>query len=499
MATAGGARRRSVRRILRRLVTAGASYQAADVVSRLLALVTLPLYTRFLSSGDYGTAETLVMLVVLGSIPLRLGLAEAVVRYGRSDRVASVALTTVALVTTVTCLVLGAFAAPLSQLVLGYRDPAILAWTIVGLWAFTNLEMAKALLRLADRRRLYMASTLANVGLTVALTATLVIGLDQGATGLVAGNFAISAVVLLALWGTRLRRDLRLPRPRDLRARLTPLLRFGLPLVPADAAVFALNVVDRAYLLRVDSASTAGLYALAIKLASVVVIVVRGFQMALPPLAYAIDDDDEAARLCARVTTLYVVATGWLVAAVTLLARQLVGVLAAPEFARAHEALPWLALGWALLGLFSVLTVIAGRAERTARTLPAAAAGLIVNVAALVTLTGPLGLAGAGIALCAAYAAMLVVAYALVAGVFPLPLAWGRLVHATAVMTATTLVAELLLPTTGATGLVSRLAAAVLIGPSLLATGWARPAERAWLRVRVVRLSGRARPLPAGR
>jgi O-antigen/teichoic acid export membrane protein len=305
--------------------------------------------------------------------------------------------------------------------------------------------------------------------------------------------------VLLALWGTRLRRELRLPRPRDLRARLTPLLRFGLPLVPADAAVFALNVVDRAYLLRVDSASTAGLYALAIKLASVVVIVVRGFQMALPPLAYAIDDDDEAARLCARVTTLYVVATGWLVAAVTLLARQLVGVLAAPEFARAHEALPWLALGWALLGLFSVLTVIAGRAERTARTLPAAAAGLIVNVAALVTLTGPLGLAGAGIALCAAYAAMLVVAYALVAGVFPLPLAWGRLVHATAVMTATTLVAELLLPTTGATGLVSRLAAAVLIGPSLLATGWARPAERAWLRVRVVRLAGRARPLPAGR
>ena len=75
---------------------------------------------------------------------------------------------------------------------------------------------------------------------------------------------------------------------------LRPLLRFGVPTVPADATVFALNVVDRAYLLRAQSAAAAGLFALSVKLATAVIVAVRGFQLAWPPLAYSITDDDRA-------------------------------------------------------------------------------------------------------------------------------------------------------------------------------------------------------------
>ena len=45
---------------LKRLVTTGAAYQAADVVSRVFALVTLPLYLHHLTPRDYGIAETIV-------------------------------------------------------------------------------------------------------------------------------------------------------------------------------------------------------------------------------------------------------------------------------------------------------------------------------------------------------------------------------------------------------------------------------------------------------
>ena len=38
----------------------------------------------------------------------------------------------------------------------------------------------------------------------------------------------------------------------------------------------------------------------------------------------------------------------------------------------AHEALPWVALGWALYGLFLVFVTLAGRAKVTTRTFPAA-------------------------------------------------------------------------------------------------------------------------------
>ena len=78
-------------------------------------------------------------------------------------------------------------------------------------------------------------------------------------------------------------------------AALRAMLRFGLPTVPADASVYALQVADRFYLFRVYSQSAAGQYAIAIKLATVVFVAVRGFQYAWPPLAYSIESDEEAA------------------------------------------------------------------------------------------------------------------------------------------------------------------------------------------------------------
>src|SRR5690348_13664543 len=70
----------AVQSALSRLVRGGIAYQSPALVSGLLALVTLPLYTRKLSPADLGVAETVLTFIILGSIVLRGGLAEALVR-----------------------------------------------------------------------------------------------------------------------------------------------------------------------------------------------------------------------------------------------------------------------------------------------------------------------------------------------------------------------------------------------------------------------------------
>ena len=263
---------------------------------------------------------------------------------------------------------------------------------------------------------------------------------------------------------------------------IRPLLAFGIPTVPADATVFALNVVDRAYILRAQSAAAAGLFALSVKLATAVILAVRGFQLAWPPLAYSISDDREAGRFYATVATWYVVVTGYVVAGLTLLGRWVVRLLAAPEYFEAHEALPWVALGWAMYGLFLVLVTIGGRAGITTRTFPAAFAGVVVNVVVLVALVDPLGIAGAGIALVAAYAVMLVVLHLLTRNLFAVPFEWVRLAHATALLAGIAVAGELLLPGDGVVGFLTRAAALAVIPVALLVTGFVRPAELAGAR-----------------
>ena len=106
--------------------------------------------------------------------------------------------------------------------------------------------------------------------------------------------------------------------------------------------------------------AAAGIYAVAVKLATVVIVAVRGFQYAWPPLAYSITDEDEARHLYALVTTAYVIVAGLVVGGLTLLGRWVVRALTSDPFFAAHEPLPWVALGWALYGLFLVFVTIAG-------------------------------------------------------------------------------------------------------------------------------------------
>lgn len=471
---------------LKRLVTTGAAYQFGDILAKALALLTLPLYTRHLDPSAYGAAETLLTAVILSSILLRVGVGEAFVRFyfndedeARRARIARTATATVAWTTTLAVLAMLPFAGPLSTLILGHHDPLLLDCALVGLWSFTNLEMAYAQLRVDERSRTYVIASGANVAMTVTFTIVLVVFAEQGARGLLLGNFAASALVVLGLWWVlRGRVSLRV-RPADLRA----MLRFGLPTVPADASVYALQVVDRLYLFRSYSQGAAGQYAIAIKLATVVFVAVRGFQYAWPPLAYSIESDEEAGRLYAVVTTYYALATGVVVCGVALLGRWMVRLLADHRYFGAYRALPWLALGWALYGLYLVFVAISGRARVTSRNLPAALTGLVVNITLLLALVpasgAGLGIAGAGLALCGAYLAMLLVMYGLTRRLFAVGFEWRRLAQLVAILAAVAISGELVLPTNGLGGLLSRAAWLALLPAGLLAGRFFHPHELA--------------------
>jgi O-antigen/teichoic acid export membrane protein len=486
---------------LKRLVSSLAAYQVADVVSKFIAVLLLPVYTRYIDPAGYGVVELLANSVIFISIVVRFGMIEAFIRFYYSDddpqrRDALVRRTAFFLLiaTTIVSALLAAFAGPLSTLVLGHRDTTTFLVAVLGLWSFTNLELAYAVLRVDERLRLYATASLTNVFLTIAASVVLVVGLDDGARGLLLGNYGASTVVLVGLWW-RMRRRLW---PHHARVEpMAELLRFGLPTVPAEASVYALSIVDRYYIYHDRSPTLAGLYSIAVKLAGAVAFIVRAFQYAWPPLAYSVTDDVEASRLYGIVTTYYAFVAGWVVAGLTLLGRWVLRLLAAPSFFDAYKALPWVSLGWALYGLWVVFLVIAGRAKVTTRNFPAAIAGLAVNVILILALVPPLGIAGAGIALCGAYVVMLVVMYWLTRKAFRVQFEWSRLARLVVVMGGLAAAGDLVLPTHGVIGLLARGLVALAIPFVLLATGFAHQAELRQLRLLLARVR-RPYPPPAG-
>ena len=486
---------------LKRLVNSLAAYQVADVVSKFIAVLLLPVYTRYISPSGYGVVELLANGVIFASILVRFGIIEAFLRFyftdqdqARRDALARRAVRFLLVTTTLAALALAAAAGPLSRLVLGYRDTGIFLIAVLGLWAFTNLELAYGLLRVDERIRVYAAASLINVAITVAASLVLVVGLGKGPQGLLLGNYGASTLVLFGLWWTMRHRL----RPRRAGGEDLPqLLRFGLPTVAAEISVYALSIVDRYYIYHARSHAQAGLYSIAVKLAGSVAFIVRAFQYAWPPLAYSVSDDAHAARLYGLVATYYVLVSGWVVAGLALLGRWVLRLLAAPSYYGAYRALPWVALGWAMYGLWVVFLVIAGRAKVTTRNFPASLAGLIANVVLIVVLVPSLGIAGAGIALCGAYVVMLALMHLLTRRAFKAEFEWRRLLQLAVVMGGVAVAGDLLLPTHGAVGLLPRAAAFLAIPALLYLTRFAHPQELGQARALVQRLR-RSAARPAG-
>lgn len=486
---------------LKRLVSSLAAYQVADVVSKFIAVLLLPVYTRYIPPAGYGVVELLANGVILISILVRFGMIESFLRFyfadedqERRDALARRSVGFLLASTTAVSVVLAAAAWPLSKLVLGYHDVTTFRIAVLGLWTFTNLEMAYALLRVEERLRAYAIASLTNVALTIASSVVLVVVLGKGARGLLLGNYGVSTIVLLGLWWTM--RD-RLLTARPSAETHGVLLRFGLPTVPAEASVYALSIIDRYYIFHHRSPAMAGLYSIAVKLAGAVALIVRAFQYAWPPLAYSVRDDAEAARLYGLVTTYYLLVSGLVVAGLALLGRWVLRLLAAPAYFGAYRALPWVALGWALYGLWVVFLVIAGRAKVTTRNFPAALAGLVANVVLLLILVPGLGIAGAGIALCGAYVVMISAMHLLTRRAFAASFEWRRLVQLAVVLGGMAAAGDLLLPTRGLVGFLSRTAVLAAMPLVLLATGFIHPQERVQAQALLRRATRRVAREPA--
>jgi hypothetical protein len=136
------------------------------------------------------------------------------------------------------------------------------------------------------------------------------------------------------------------------------------------------------------------------------------------------------------------------------------------------------------------------------RNLPAAAAGLVVNVVLLLVLVPRaglnLGIAGAGIALCGAYVAMLAVMHLLTRRLFAVGFQWRRLALLTAILAGVAVSGELLLPTSGFAGVVLRAAWLALVPVALLLTRFFAPDERTQARALVADARRRVAAFRAG-
>ena len=417
---------------LKQLAKHSAIYGLGTLVSRIIAVLLLPVYTRFLTPADYGAIETLVAGTAILVTLLRAGTRTAFFRFyfdspEPADRLLvlrtsfwfTMASSTVGLVTGLV------FAAPISQGLFATDERTdLVRAAFVSLWALMNYEQLTSLFRVEQRSVSYVLATLANLVITVGATIVLVVVLELGAVGVIVGSFTGTLAVWTALLAYR-REQLGLQFDIALFRRME---HFGLPLVPSGLALWAVNFSDRFFLVKLAGAAETGLYSVGVRMAAAVVLLLWAFRAAWPAFAYSIEDEDEARRTYGFVLTHLLFICSWLSLALGLLAPWLVRLLTTPEFYDAARVVAPLAFAATIFAGYIVVAIGVSRSRRTQFNWVVSGTGALVNVALNLALIPRYGMIGAAIATIGAYATMFVGMTLRAQHVYPVAYQWWRVV-----------------------------------------------------------------------
>ena len=459
---------------MKRLGRHSAVYGLGGIVSRVLAVFLLPLYTRYLDTDDFGAVGLVVALGAVLVTIFRLGISSAFFRFYFDSKDPAHRLLVVrtsfwfTIGSATVALVAGAvLAEPVADL-LGLDDANLVRAGFVGIWAQMNYEQLTALFRVEERSTAFVLASLANVLLTIAATVLLVVVWEQGALGVIVGNFTGTLLVYLGLLGVH-RAQLGLQFSRPL---LREMNRFGIPLVPAALALIVVNFSDRFFLVHLADLEEVGLYEIGVRVASAMVLLLTAFRTAWPAFAYSIEDDAEAKRTYAYVLTYLVTIAAWLALALGLLAPWLVRLLTTPQYQEGERVVAPLAFAGMAYAAYIVMAIGVGRAKRTQLNWAITGLAAVVNVALNLVLIPEYGMMGAAAATVVAYAVMFAAMTWYAQRVFPTPYQWRR------VLTAVAAAVGLLLAGKAIGGLAVALVLSLAYPLALLLLGFYLPEER---------------------
>ncbi len=298
-----------------------------------------------------------------------------------------------------------------------------------------------------------LAQVLRNSFRSAAYASLLVLGaaldVGLGLAFVVWAGFGVHGIMLGILIGQTIASMVLLPFVRQYvgfsfdRSLLPPLLRFGVPFIPASLAVWAMKSLDRLVLSTSATPEEVGHYAFAVSLIAPFSVITMALGQAWIPRIAQLDARDRPAAARGAATAIVWATAGFGVAAMLVgaLAPLIVRVVGGTEFSQSAQVMPLLALGAALTGV-AVFARTGLTLTRRTKAIPVVTGiAALLDVALLLVLVPMLGLPGAAAASAAAYCTLSLLTLWAGNRVYPLDLPGSRLLVMLLVLTVQTCVA----------------------------------------------------------
>ena len=430
-------------------------YGVGQILSRFASVLLLPLYTRCLSTSDYGCVAILDLTAGILAILIGGGLAQAVVRFHFEEtsedgerRVWWTGLSWVVACATVVTMPMALGRGLLADLTLdpGVGDGAFFYLLAAGtLWCNTIASLIETWLRVKKRSLTFVGVSLGRLLLNIGLNVWFLVGLDMGVVGLLLGNLIAAAAntLVLALVFANSLRECAFDS-----ALLRKLRQFGTPLIVTALLSLLMHEADRYFLKHYAGLGEVGVYSLAYKIGQAVnMLFLIPFAAIWNVVMYEMAAEPNAKQNYARVFEFFTYALLIVTLAASLFAWPLLPLLTPGDYSEAVDLIPIVLLAYVLFAMHQQFSVPALLAKKTSALIPASVAGVITNVVLNLLLVPRFGATGAAWASVATYAAFSFTGLVCYRSIDRYPYPFGRLIAVGIGITATYVAARVwLLP-----------------------------------------------------
>lgn len=438
---------------MRRLASDSVIYGLGSVANQALAVLLLPLYTRYLAPDEYGSYALLSAAGSLVALAAALGISSGLTRifflYESAEERGRVVFTAIVFALLSASLVgtlLFACAPLLSRLLLDSADPVAWVRLTIAIFCLAALNsVALSTLQVLQRPRSYVACSALGLLASCGTSIWLVAGLGRGVTGVFEGQLTgivVQLALALAACATTL-------RPRFHGGALRAMLAFAIPLIPANVAAWSLGLSDRWFLKEYATFTDVGLYALGYRFGSALeTLFVAPFTLAWFPYLYSIANQPDHRMVIARVLEYFALVAGTLVLALALFGGDVIRVIADPAFHGAERVIFWIGLGVLFRGMTFITMSGMNLVRRNWLAGLIYGVGVAINLALLAVLVPRYGMMGAAVATMFTYFAINLGFWRVSERLYPIPFRPGKIAWLVCVLLALHLGSRWIPPTT---------------------------------------------------
>ena len=398
---------------LRDLLKHSSIYAVGQILTRMVSVLLLPLYTHCLTTADYGVVGILDTTAAILALMIGGGMVTAVTRFHFErpseedhDRTWWTGLTWVGFASLVVLTPLWIGRHTLVGLILPQSVPNgewLYSLTLATILVQLIGQLVDGYLRVLKWSGVFVMISLGRLLLNVSLNVWFLVGMKYGVEGLLIGNLIASFAHTLVLLGvfvcTRGPYQVSLSLARQL-------LRFSAPLMVTAFLAMLMHESNRYILVYLVSAGDLGVYAFAQKIGFAVnTLCLLPFSSIWQVAIYDINRQKNADEVFAQVFGWFVSALGVLLLGAALTVHPVLPLLTPDAFGPAVDLIAVILLSLFVYGLQIQFEVPAMLAKRTSLLVPGSLAGVIINLIFNSALVPYLGLWGAAWSSVATYAA----------------------------------------------------------------------------------------------